>query len=93
MAAYLLAPERPEKERTLFALAGTDDGAQLVEGPAAEAAAATRATLTWRVAEAQRPRLVELGLERLFREVELPARARPRAHGGRRRQDGPIPAR
>ncbi|NLE21364.1 MAG: DNA polymerase I [Actinobacteria bacterium] len=72
VAAYLLAPERPEKERTLFALAGTDDGARLVEGPAAEAAAATRATLTWRVAEAQRPRLVELGLERLFREVELP---------------------
>ena len=72
VAAYLLAPERPEKERTLFALAGADDGAQLVEGPAAEAAAATRATLTWRVAEAQRPRLVELGLERLFREVELP---------------------
>ena len=72
VAAYLLAPERPEKERTLFALAGADDGARLVEGPAAEAAAATRATLTWRVAEAQRPRLLELGLERLFREVELP---------------------
>jgi DNA polymerase-1 len=72
VAAYLLTPERPEKERTLFALAGADDGAQLVEGPAAEAAAATRATLTWRVAESQRPRLVELGLERLFREVELP---------------------
>ena len=72
VAAYLLAPERPEKERGLFALAGADDGALLVEGPAAEAAAATRATLTWRVAEAQRPRLVELGLERLFREVELP---------------------
>jgi DNA polymerase-1 len=72
VAAYLLAPERPEKERTLFALAGAEDGARLVEGPAAEAAAATRATLTWRVAEAQRPRLVELGLERLFREIELP---------------------
>ncbi len=72
VAAYLLTPERPEKERALFALAGAEDGAQLVEGPAAEAAAATRATLTWRVAEAQRPRLVELGLERLFREVELP---------------------
>ena len=72
VAAYLLAPERPEKERTLFALAGADDGAQLVEGPAVEAAAATRATLTWRVAEAQRPRLIELGLERLFREIELP---------------------
>jgi DNA polymerase-1 len=72
VAAYLLAPERPEKERGLFALAGAEDGALLVEGPAAEATAATRATLTWRVAEAQQPRLVELGLERLFREVELP---------------------
>ena len=72
VAAYLLAPELPEKERGLFALAGADDGAVLVEGPRAEAAAATRAVLTWRVATAQRPRLVELGLERLFREIELP---------------------
>ncbi len=72
VAAYLLAPELPEKERGLFALAGADDGAVLVEGPRAEAAAATRAVLTWRVAAAQRPRLVELGLERLFREIELP---------------------
>jgi DNA polymerase-1 len=72
VAAYLLAPELPEKERTLFALGGADDGAVLVEGPRAEAAAATRAVLTWRVAAAQRPRLVELGLERLFREIELP---------------------
>jgi len=72
VAAYLLAPELPEKERDLFTLAGADDGAVLVEGPRAEAAAATRAVLTWRVAAAQRPRLVELGLERLFREIELP---------------------
>jgi len=72
VAAYLLAPELPEKERGLFTLAGADDGAVLVEGPHAEAAAATRAVLTWRVAAAQRPRLVELGLERLFREIELP---------------------
>ena len=72
VAAYLLAPERPEKERGLFALAGADESAVLVDGPAAEAAAATRAALTWRVAETQRPRLVELGLERLFREIELP---------------------
>ena len=93
VAAYLLAPERPERERTLFALAGADDGAQLVEAPAAEAAAATRATLTWRVAEAQRPRLIELGLERLFREVELPLVRVLAADGGRRRQDGPVPAR
>ena len=72
VAAYLLAPERPEKERGLFALAGAEDGAVLVEGPRAEADAATRAVLTWRVAEAQRPRLIALGLERLFREIELP---------------------
>ena len=72
VAAYLLAPELPEKERDLFTLAGADDGALLLEGPHAEAAAATRAVLTWRVATAQRPRLVELGLERLFREIELP---------------------
>jgi DNA polymerase-1 len=72
VAAYLLAPELPEKERDLFTLAGADDGAVLVEGPRAEAAAATRAVLTWRVAAAQRPHLVELGLERLFREIELP---------------------
>ncbi|MCX6364332.1 MAG: DNA polymerase I [Actinobacteria bacterium] len=71
VAAYLLAPELPEKERGLFTLAGAED-ASPVEGPRAEAAAATRAVLTWRVAAAQRPRLVELGLERLFREIELP---------------------
>src|SRR5665811_1347034 len=80
VAAYLLAPERPEKERGLCALAGADDGGTdgdeaataLVEGSRAQVAAATRAVLTWRVAAAQRPRLLELGLERLFREVELP---------------------
>jgi DNA polymerase-1 len=72
VAAYLLAPEVAEKDRGLFSLAGAEDGAVLVEGPRAEAAAATRALLTWKVAEAQRPRLIELGLERLFREIELP---------------------
>ena len=36
------------------------------------AAAATGAVLTARLAAGQRPRLLELGLERLFREVELP---------------------
>jgi len=72
VAAYLLAPEVPEKQRGLFALAGAGDGALLVEAPQAEAAAATRALLTWRVAEEQRRRLLDLGLERLFREVELP---------------------
>jgi DNA polymerase-1 len=71
IAGYLLAPERAEKERALAALAGGGEEA-LVEGPADEAAAATRAVLTWRVAAAQRPLLAELGLERLFREIELP---------------------
>jgi len=72
VAAYLLAPERPEKERGLFALAGAEEGARLVEAPQAEAAAAARVLLTWKVAGEQRRRLLELGLERLFREVELP---------------------
>jgi DNA polymerase I len=72
IAAYLLAPERPEKERALFALAGADEAVTLVDGPVPAAAAATRAVLTWRVAAAQRPRLIELGLERLCREIELP---------------------
>ena len=72
IAAYLLAPERAEKERGLFALAGADEALTLVDGPLPEATAATRAVLTWRVAEMQRPRLVEQGLERLFREIELP---------------------
>ena len=72
VAAYLLAPERAEKERELFLLAGADEGLTLADGPPPEAAAATRAALTWRVAQAQRPRLLESGLERLFREIELP---------------------
>jgi DNA polymerase-1 len=80
VAAYLLAPEQPEKQRTLealggedvaSALGGEDDAPTLAEtGPVQVAGA--RAALTWRVAAAQRPRLVELGLERLFREIELP---------------------
>jgi len=72
VAAYLLAPERAEKDRVLERLAGLDEAGPLFDGPADEAAAATRALLTWRVAEAQRPRLHELELDRLLREVELP---------------------
>jgi len=98
IAAYLLAPEAPEKERTLEALGAraavtaTDpaspagaaaaagetageaqDGARAAAAArAALAAAAARAALTWQVAADQRPRLAELGLERLFREIELP---------------------
>ena len=69
VAAYLLAPERVAVG--LSALAGVDDSFVLA-GPQAEAEAATRAVLTWRVAESQRPRLESLGLGRLFRETELP---------------------
>jgi DNA polymerase-1 len=69
VAAYLIAPERGETD--LFRLAGAgDDG--LIDGPQAEAAAATRAFLTWRLHEEQAPRLEALELGRLFREIELP---------------------
>ena len=69
VAAYLLAPERMAVG--LSTLAGVDDSFVL-SGPRAEAEAATRAVLTWRVAESQRPRLESLGLGRLLRETELP---------------------
>ncbi len=72
VAAYLLTPERAEKDRVLETLAGLDEAGPLFDGPADEAAAATRAWLTWRVAEAQRPRLRELELDRLLSEIELP---------------------
>ena len=76
IAAYLLAPERPEKERTLEALAGVAEGdgkpAGGEEAPSPPFEAARRAARTYRVAAAQRPRLLELGLERLYRETELP---------------------
>jgi DNA polymerase-1 len=70
IAAYLLAPERPEGD--LDRLAGAAEEETLVDGPRDEARAASRAVLTWRLAERQRPRLLDLGLERLFREIELP---------------------
>ncbi len=79
VAAYLLAPERPESERALLALNGVDEAGavaaagladQKLGGPEGRAAAV--AVLTARLAEAQRPRLLELGLERLLREIELP---------------------
>jgi DNA polymerase-1 len=72
VAAYLLTPERAEKDRVLETLAGIEDAGPLFEGPAEETTAATRAVLTWRVAEWQRPRLNELELDRLLREIELP---------------------
>ena len=72
VAAYLLTPERAEKDRVLETLAGLDEAGPLFDGPADEAAAATRAWLTWRVAAAQRPRLHALELDRLLNEIELP---------------------
>jgi len=69
IAAYLLEPERVD--RSLFRLSRLGEE-PLFEGPAIETKAATQALLTWRVAQQQRPRLAELGLERLFREIELP---------------------
>ena len=69
VAAYLIAPERPEGN--LFRLARVDEE-QVMEGPGAEAQAATRAVLTWRLSREQERRLEELELGRLFREIELP---------------------
>jgi len=69
IAGYLLQPERPEDD--LFTLAQAD-AEHLVDGPHLEALAATRAVLTQRLAAEQRARLAELGLESLFREIELP---------------------
>jgi len=71
VAAYLLAPEIPAKERSLAELAAAEGIATQIAGGPAEAAA-TRAVVTWRVAAAQRPRLERAGLGRLLREIELP---------------------
>ena len=92
VAAYLLAPERPEKERTCSRSPAPRTAPQLVEGPAAEAAAATRAVLTWHVAEAQRPRLDRARPRAAVPRDRAAAGARARADGGRRRQDRPVPA-
>jgi len=88
LAAYLLAPERRTYELTeLAADAGIgiaaeaapakdeDDGQLSLEGDAAGEAGldpAEEARLVAALAEAQRPRVAELGLESLLREVELP---------------------
>ncbi len=86
LAAYLLEPQRRTYELTELAadagigLAGPasraqepEDG-QLSLGEEAEAGLdpAEEARLVAGLAEAQRPRMEELGLERLLREVELP---------------------
>ena len=69
IARYVLTPERPEDD--LFVLAQADRE-EIAEGPRHEALAATRAVLTRRLAAEQRRRLGELGLESLYRDIELP---------------------
>ncbi len=69
IAGYLLRPERPEDD--LFTLAQVEHE-DVIDGPHLEALAGTRAVLTWRLAAEQQGRLGELGLEPLFRDVELP---------------------
>ncbi|MEZ5125610.1 MAG: DNA polymerase I [Thermoleophilia bacterium] len=77
VAAYLLTPERSEAQRSFWTLCGCEeteavaaagldaDDTEALEVP-------SRAVLTARLAAAQRPQLLDLGLEKLFREVELP---------------------
>jgi len=77
VAAYLLTPERPERDLRL--LAEVDESWRVpppdgLPAAAAEAvsAAATQAVLARRLAAVQEPRLHALRLGRLYREVELP---------------------
>ncbi len=93
VAAYLLAPERPEKERDLFALAGDRRrrGARRGPGRRGGRGHARRAHLARGRAAAPAPR-------RARPRAALPrdraaSRARARADGGGRRQDGPVPPR
>src|SRR5258708_3740338 len=86
IAAYLLEPQRRTYELTELAAdadiglaegaaaAGPDDDGQLALGEELEAGLepAEEARLVAAVAEVQRPRIEELGLEPLLRDVELP---------------------
>jgi DNA polymerase I len=87
LAAYLLEPQRRTYDLTeLAADAGigiaaaaapandVEDGQLSLEGEGTEAGLepAEEARLAAALAEAQRPRIEELGLERLLREIELP---------------------
>jgi DNA polymerase-1 len=77
VAAYLLAPERPERDLRLLAEVDESWCVPPPDGlPAAAAeavsAAATQAVLARRLAAVQEPRLHALRLGRLYREVELP---------------------
>jgi DNA polymerase-1 len=82
VAAYLIDPAR----RTYLlnelaadaglaaAPAGAEDGQLSLEGEEGDAAGdpAVDARLAWELAERQRPRLVEFGVERVMNEVEMP---------------------
>ena len=82
IAAYLIDPagrsyelaELAADQGLAAASAETEEGGdgQLELEPAAEADPPAQARLAFELAQRQRPRLEELGLERLLREVELP---------------------
>ncbi len=82
IAAYLIDPARRTYVLNELAAdaglaaapAGADDGQLSLEGAEGDAAGdpAVDARLTWELAERQRPRLVEFGVERVMNEVEMP---------------------
>jgi len=81
VAAYLIDPARRAYELDELAAdegisvagAGTPDDGQLALGDGEEAGdPATTARLVWELAGRQRPKLAELGLERVMSEVEMP---------------------
>jgi DNA polymerase-1 len=82
VAAYLIDPARRTYELNELAAdaglaaapAGADDGQLSLEGEEGDAAGdpAVDARLAWELAERQRPRLVEFGVERVMNEVEMP---------------------
>ena len=81
VAAYLIDPARRTYELDELAAdegiavageAGGGDGQMSLDGAEQGADSAEAARLTWELAARQRPKLGELGLERVMGEVELP---------------------
>ena len=81
VGAYLIDPARRTYElRELAADEGisvqasdeADDGQMSLDGAEQGASVAEAARLAWELADRQRPKLAELDLERVMREVELP---------------------
>jgi DNA polymerase-1 len=82
VAAYLIDPARRTYVLNELAAdaglaaapAGADDGQLSLEGEEGDAAGdpAVDARLAWELAERQRPRLAEFGVERVMNEVEMP---------------------